>query len=50
MIAETEKLIEAAGFGSDGEEHRVEIGLTEAEAAAVYASKQQFEVNCEIQT
>lgn len=44
MIAETERLIRAAGFGSDGAVHRVEIGLTEAEAAAVYASKQQFEV------
>ena len=47
MIAETEKLIEAAGFGRDGADHRVVIGLTEAEAAAVYASKQQFEVNKE---
>ena len=45
MIAETEKLIRGAGFGSDGLNHRSNIGLTEAEAAAVYASKQQFEVN-----
>lgn len=44
MIAETENLIRRAGFGSTGWNHRVEIGLTEAEAAAVYASKQQFEV------
>ena len=44
MIAETEKLIKEAGFGGDGPGHRLSIGLTEAEAAAVYASKQQFEV------
>ena len=44
MIAEMEKLIKGAGFGNDGPYHRVTIGLTEAEAAAVYASKQQFEV------
>jgi len=44
MIAETERLIQGAGFGSDGLDHRATIGLTEAEAAAVYASKQQFEV------
>ncbi|CAF9942006.1 hypothetical protein IMSHALPRED_003147 [Imshaugia aleurites] len=43
MIAETERLIKGAGYGSDGANHRVGIGLTEAEAAAVYASKQQFE-------
>lgn len=45
MIAETERLIRNAGFGSDGESlgtHRAKIGLTEAEAAAVYASKQQY--------
>lgn len=44
MIAEMERLIKGAGFGSDGQDRRVKIGLTEAEAAAVYASKQQFEV------
>jgi len=44
LIAETETLIRGAGFGSDGHDHRANIGLTEAEAAAVYASKQQFEV------
>ena len=44
MIAETERLIREAGFGSDNPGHRMSIGLTEAEAAAVYASKQQFEV------
>ena len=44
MIAETERLIKRAGFGGDGPNHRVKIGLTEAEAAAVYASKQQFQV------
>ena len=43
MIAETEKIIKAAGFGKDGNDHRTVIGLTEAEAAAVYASKQQYE-------
>lgn len=44
MIADTEAIIRSAGFGTDGPEHRVVIGLTEAEAAAVYASRQQFEV------
>ena len=44
MIAELERLIKGASFGDDGPYHRVTIGLTEAEAAAVYASKQQFEV------
>lgn len=45
MIDGTEKLIREAGFGRDGHDHRANIGLTEAEAAAVYASKQQFEVS-----
>ena len=45
MIAETEKLIRASGFGSDGPVHCAQISLTEAEAAAVYASKHQFEVS-----
>ena len=39
MIAETEQLIRNAGFGKENR-HMVEISLTEAEAAAVYASKQ----------
>ncbi|KAL8740298.1 MAG: hypothetical protein Q9190_006981 [Brigantiaea leucoxantha] len=43
MIAETERLVRRAGFGTDGPDHRTRIGLTEAEAAAVYASKQQYE-------
>ena len=43
MIAEIEQLLRSAGFGSDGGNHRAKIGLTEAEAAAVYASKQQYE-------
>lgn len=43
MIADTEKLIKEAGFGADGMDHRARIGLTEAEAAAVYASQQQYE-------
>src|SRR5271154_484119 len=42
MIAETEQLIRKAGFGKE-HGHAVEISLTEAEAAAVYASKQQYE-------
>ena len=41
MVAETEKLIKAAGFGEKGN-HLVKISLTEAEAAAVYASKQHY--------
>ena len=48
MIAETERLIRNAGFGNDGTSpraHQAMIGLTEAEAAAVYASKQQYEKN-----
>ena len=45
MIAQTQMLIQRAGYGSDGADHQASIGLTEAEAAAVYASKQQFEVS-----
>ena len=44
MIAEIERLIKAVGFGGDGPNHHAGIGLTEAEAAAVYASKQRFNV------
>ena len=47
MIAEIETIIKDAGFGKDNSHHRAEIGLTEAEAAAVYASKHQFEVSRE---
>ncbi|KAM0795114.1 hypothetical protein BDR22DRAFT_814045 [Usnea florida] len=43
MIADLEGIVKDAGFGSDGAEHRSIIGLTEAEAAAVYASQRQFE-------
>ncbi|KAL6718179.1 hypothetical protein ACLMJK_004267 [Lecanora helva] len=54
MIEHIYTLIGNAGFGKDGADgnlnirsgdHRVSIGLTEAEAAAVYASKQEFEQN-----
>ena len=44
MISETERLIRQAGFGYDGPTHKASISLTEAEAAAVYASKQRYEV------
>lgn len=44
MIADMEGIVKDAGFGSDDVEHRSIISLTEAEAAAVYASQQQFEV------
>ena len=44
MVAETERIIRNAGYGEDGPNHRARIGLTEAEAAAVYASRTQFEV------
>ena len=44
MIADLEAVIRDAGFGSDGPEHCTRIRLTEAEAATVYASRQQFEV------
>ena len=43
VIADTIAIIREAGFGSDGPDHRADIGLTEAEAAAVYASKHQFD-------
>ncbi|KAI9771495.1 MAG: hypothetical protein M1840_002115 [Geoglossum simile] len=38
MIADYRALIREAGFGS-GRDHEVEIGLTEAEAAAVFATR-----------
>lgn len=43
MVAEMEQLLRSAGFGRDGIGHRANISLTEAEAAAVQASKQQYE-------
>lgn len=43
MIAETKQLIRNAGFGGESSKHTIEIALTEAEAAAVYASKQHYE-------
>ena len=42
MLAEMEKIIRRAGFGSNQRE-RASIYLTEAEAAAIYASKQSME-------
>lgn len=42
MIAETEQLVRNAGFARDNALHTAEISLTEAEAAAVYASKMQY--------
>ena len=45
MIVQMERLIKGAGYGSDGPYHRARIGLTEAEAAAVYASRQNFDVS-----
>lgn len=45
VIAQTESQIRRAGYGTDGTDHRASIGLTEAEAAAVYASRQQIEVS-----
>ncbi|KAK4902200.1 hypothetical protein LTR27_001103 [Elasticomyces elasticus] len=42
MIADIERSIRAAGFGKDTRQ-KVAITLTEAEAAAVYASKQQMQ-------
>ena len=45
MIFEIENLIKEAGFGSDTLFHRSRVGLTEAEAAAVYASKQNLQVS-----
>ncbi|KAK4957516.1 hypothetical protein LTR10_005481 [Elasticomyces elasticus] len=43
MIADIERLIRAAGYGKDTRQ-KVAITLTEAEAAAVYASKQQMQM------
>ncbi|MCJ1404496.1 hypothetical protein MMC11_007722 [Xylographa trunciseda] len=43
LIIEIKTLLAGAGFGKDGVDHSLEIPLTEAEAAAVYASKQQFQ-------
>lgn len=42
MIGELQSLIRKAGFG-ERLNHKVVISLTEAEAAAVYASKQQYQ-------
>jgi hypothetical protein len=42
MIAEIRDLIHKAGFGGNHSRHTVDVTLTEAEAAAVYASKQQY--------
>lgn len=44
MVNEMEQLLRSAGFGRDGTNHRANISLTEAEAAAVQASKQQYEM------
>ena len=41
MIANIERLISSAGFGRE-EHHKATISMTEAEAAAVYVSKQQM--------
>lgn len=42
MIAETEQLIRSAGFGRE-QNHKLEITLTEAEAVAVYVSKNHYQ-------
>ncbi|RMY72945.1 hypothetical protein D0863_04178 [Hortaea werneckii] len=42
MIAEIQRMVKVAGYGKE-ENHRASISLTEAEAAAVYASKQQMQ-------
>lgn len=44
MISDMEAIVREAGFDFNGAEHRIRIDLTETEAAAVYASQQQFEV------
>jgi hypothetical protein len=36
-----EKIVQEAGFGKGGRQHSVSVGLTEAEAAAVYTFKTQ---------
>ncbi|RFU33131.1 hypothetical protein B7463_g3151, partial [Scytalidium lignicola] len=41
LIEEFRTIIRGAGYGSGGIKHTVEIGLTEAEAAAVYTAKNQ---------
>ena len=45
MVMQMERLIKGAGYGSGGPRHRARVGLTEAEAAAVYASRQNFDVS-----
>lgn len=47
MIAETLEIIRKAGFGEDDLYRQVHIGLTEAEAAAVCAAREQFQVRIE---
>jgi len=47
MVAETKQLIHNAGFGRDNPLQTADISLTEAEAAAVYASKQQY-CSCDV--
>jgi hypothetical protein len=44
QVAQVEDLLRQAGFGTEGQFHHVEISLTEAEAAAIFASKQQYQV------
>ena len=45
MIIEVRRLLTEAGFGQDGDNHSVDIPLTESEAAAVYAAKQRYNVS-----
>ncbi|KAH9836420.1 Hsp70 family chaperone [Teratosphaeria destructans] len=42
MMAEIERMIREAAFGKQSE-HRISVSLTEAEAAAIYVSKQQMQ-------
>jgi hypothetical protein len=51
MIEDFRAIVREAGFGSFGPGHKVDIGLTEAEAAAVYTVKESvnshsFSVGC----
>jgi hypothetical protein len=44
LVQEFARIATTAGFGTEGMNHRVEVSLTEAEAAAVYTFKSQHAI------